>query len=216
MVEDIYKILVPSISAIIIAIATSIITAIITVNGERRKITTTEFKNKGADNQKNLLDVWSSVLLDPESFVPKVKKIFKENILNKNKEIKNISDKEIYTILMENTYIYSSKNTMRVVSYYMQHIFGKYKDNTTAGIFYVSKICAKLKYDFTGEKVSFITIILIKVNDLSIKQKTIFYSMNIFYKIPIYGLCIVGKIGRPKKKEVNQSTNEILEDKIVI
>jgi len=181
------KFIVPS----IIAIITSVIAAVITTNNERNKIITTGFKNEGISTQKSILELWSIILIDYESFYKIAKNYFehKIKIVNNNTDI-NITD--LIKMLIGDTYVYSSKKTIKIASDYMQYVCSHQNNNSAMiPLYYIAKLCSSLKYDFTGEKVSYISLFKIRINNLSLQYKIKLYLINIVYNISFIGKFII-------------------------
>lgn len=158
------KILIPIVGSLIIAFITSKVTAI----NERNKISTMHFKQEGVKSQKEILDVWSTILIqDYETTIIKAKKHYN---INNNK-----NDIDVFKLLMQDTILYCSKVTATKLANYMQHVYKKHNDNDKNYLFknilLTANVIKSLKYDFTGEKLRIIDIIKIKINDLTLVSK---------------------------------------------
>lgn len=172
-----------SIIQIIVTIIIAFITAYLTNINERKKQTTEFFKQEGIKIQKEMLDFWCSILFDD------YKNTIKRYINNNKCEIKNanqlVDENEITETMaikevQKNSYMYSSKLTLKYIGNYMQEIFkNSGKERTILQMFLVSKIICNMKYDYTGEKTTVMDLLKIKINDLDFKKKI---------KIHLYGI----------------------------
>ena len=170
---------------IIVTIIVAFITAFLTNSNERKKQTTVFFKQEGTKQQKEILNFWCSILFsDYESTINKyiknnTKRIMEDNNINKPNEI---TDTMAIKMVQKDSYMYSSKLTLKYIGNYMQEIFkNKDKQAIMKQMFLVGKIIANMKYDFTGEKTSVMDLLKIKINDLDIKKKIKIYWYEIKY-----------------------------------
>lgn len=102
-----------------------------------------------------------------------------ENNINKPNEI---TETMVIKIVQKDSYMYSSKLTIKYIGNYMQEIYKKKEEQEMMKqIYLVSKIIANMKYDFTGEKTSVMDLLKIKINDLDRKKKMKIYWDEIKY-----------------------------------
>ena len=93
-----------------------------------------------------------------------------------------ITDTMAIQLIQKDSYMYSSKLTLKYIGNYMQEIF-KNKENPAVmkQMFLVGKIICNMKYDFTGEKTSVMDLLKIKINDLDLKKKMKIYWYEFEY-----------------------------------
>lgn len=170
---------------LIVTIFIAFLTASFTNKNERKKQTTVFFKQEGIKEQKEILDFWCSILfMDYESTIKRyikdnTKRIMIENNINKPNEI---TDTMTIKLIQKDSYMYSSKLTLKYIGNYMQEIFkNKEKQNVIKQMFLVGKIISNMKYDFTGEKTSVMDLLKIKINDLDLNKKLRIYCYEIEY-----------------------------------
>jgi len=170
---------------LVITILIAFITAFFTNKNERKKQTTVFFKQEGIKEQKKILDFWCSILfMDYELTIKRyikdnAERIMSENDINKPNEI---TDTMAIKLIQKDSYMYSSKLTLKYIGIYMQEIFKNAgKTNGIIQTFLVGKIISNMKYDFTGEKTSVMDLLKIKMNDLDIRKKLKIYGYEIKY-----------------------------------
>ena len=161
------------------------ITEFFTNLNERKKQTTVFFKKEGIKVQEEMLDFWTSILFnDYKSSIKKYiekneKKIIKTNNLKSNNMI---TETMVIKEVQKDSYMYSSKVTLKYIGEYMQEIFKKRKkQRIILQMFLVGKIISNMKYDFTGEKTTVMDLLKIKINDLDFKKKVKIYLCEIKY-----------------------------------
>lgn len=171
---------------IAVTVFVAFITAFLTNLNERKKQTTVFFKQEGIKSQKLVLDFWCSILFsDYEKTIKRYisnneKRIIEENCINKSKEI---TDVMVVKLVQKDSYMYSSKSTIKYIGNYMQEIYkSSQKKNFMRQMFLVAKIISNMKYDFTGEKISVLNLLKIKINDLDYKKVLKIYWYQIQYK----------------------------------
>lgn len=171
----------------IVTIFIAFITAFLTNNNERKKQTTVFFKQEGIGEQKAILDFWSSVLfINYEATLKRYKKENLDRIMEENDIIdeEKIDDVDSFKLVQKDSYIYSSKLTLKYIGYYMQETFKEKKEQKSIlQIFLVGKIISNMKYDFTGERTSVLDLLKIKINDLDWHKKINIYWYEIKYFI---------------------------------
>ncbi len=171
-----------------ITIFIAFITAFFTNRNENRKQTTVFFKQEGIKEQKEILDFWCSILFtDYDATVKKYIREKSKRIMNENNIIRpnEITDTMAIKAVQKDSYMYSSKLTLKYIGSYMQEIFkSKEKQNIVEQMFLVGKIISNMKYDFTGEKTSVIDLLKIKINDLDLRKKLriYWYEVKYFFK----------------------------------
>lgn len=168
---------------ILVTVVIAFITAFFTNRNERKKQTTVFFKQEGIKEQKRILDFWSSILfMDYELTMNRYKMNNKERLIEENNIDKDseITDIMVVKLVQKDSYIYSSKLTLKYIGNYMQYVF-QGKSNAMEQMFLVSKIIGNMKYDFTGEKTSVIDLLKMKINDLSMKKRINIYWYEIKY-----------------------------------
>ncbi len=170
---------------VVVTIFVAFITAFFTNRNERKKQTTVFFKQEGIKEQKEILDFWCSILFtDYEATIKRyikenAKRIIDENNINKPNEI---TDTMAIKLVQKDSYMYSSKLTLKYIGSYMQEVFkNKEEQNIIKQMFLVGKIISNMKYDFTGEKTSVMDLLKIKINDLDLKKKLRIYCYEIEY-----------------------------------
>ena len=169
---------------ILVTIIVAFITAFLTNSNERKKQTTVFFKQEGIKLQEEILSFWCSILFnDYKNAINKyiknnAERIMKENNINESDEITEIM---VIKVAQKDSYMYSSKLTIKYIGNYMQEIYKKEEQEMMKQIYLVSKIIANMKYDFTGEKTSVMDLLKIKINDLDRKKKMKIYWYEIKY-----------------------------------
>lgn len=170
---------------IIVTVVIAFITAYLTNSNERKKQTTVFFKQEGIKVQKEMLDFWCSILFDDyENTIKRYINNNKQEIMNANQLEDENKITEIMAIkeVQKNSYMYSSKLTLKYIGNYMQEIFKNgEKQRTILQMFLVGKIISNMKYDFTGEKTTVMDLLKIRINDLDIKKKLKIYLYEIKY-----------------------------------
>lgn len=174
-----------SIIQIIVTVIIAFITAYLTNLNERKKQTTVFFKQEGIKVQKEMLDFWCSILFDDyENTIKRYINNNKQEIMNANQleDENKITETMAIKEVQKNSYMYSSKLTLKYIENYMQEIFKNgEKQRTILQMFLVGKIISNMKYDFTGEKTTVMDLLKIRINDLDIKKKLKIYLYEIKY-----------------------------------
>lgn len=170
---------------IVVTVIIAFITAYFTNLNERKKQTTVFFKQEGIKVQQEMLDFWCSILFsDYESGIKKYiddneKRIVRNNNLNSKAEI---TETMVIKEVQKDSYMYSSKITLKYIGDYMQEIFqNREKQRVMLQMFLVGKIISNMKYDFTGEKTTVMDLLRVKINDLDFKKKAKIYLCEIRY-----------------------------------
>ena len=111
---------------IVVTVMIAFITAYFTNLNERKKQTTVFFKQEGIKVQQEMLDFWCSILFsDYEIGIKKYiddneKRIVRNNNLNLKDEI---TETMVIKEVQKDSYMYSSKITLKYIGDYMQEIF---------------------------------------------------------------------------------------------
>lgn len=170
---------------IVVTVLIAFITAFLTNLNDRKKQTTVFFKQEGIKVQQEILEFWCSILFnDYQKTVNRyiknnTKRIMEENNINKPTEI---SETMAIQMIQKDSYMYSSKMTIKYIGIYMQEIYkNNNHSNAMRQIFLVTKIISSMKYDFTGEKTSVLNLLKIKINDLNFEKILKFYWYQIKY-----------------------------------
>lgn len=111
------------------------------------------------------------------------KRIVRNNNLNSKVEI---TETMVIKEVQKDSYMYSSKITLKYIGDYMQEIFqNREKQRVMLQMFLVGKTISNMKYDFTGEKTTVMDLLRIKINDLDFKKKSKIYLCEIrhFFKV---------------------------------
>lgn len=170
---------------IVVTIIIAFITAFLTNSNERKKQTTVFFKQEGIKTQQEILNFWCSILFyDYDSTINKYKKNNTKRIMEDNNITKpsEITDTMVVKVVQRDSYMYSSKITIKYIGNYMQEIFKeKEKPAIMNQMFLVSKIICNMKYDFTGERTSVMDLLKMKINDLDFKKKLKVYWYEVKY-----------------------------------
>ena len=170
---------------LLVTIIVAFITAFLTNSNERKKQTTVFLKQEGIKVQQENLNFWCSILFnDYQTSINKyindnTERIMKENNINEPNEI---TETMAIIVVQKDSYMYSSKSTIKYIGNYMQEIFKeREKQSLMKQMFLVSKIIANMKYDFTGERTSAMDVLKIKINDLDRNKKIKIYWYEIKY-----------------------------------
>lgn len=204
MLETLKGNLSPELSLKILEFITTIIiayiTAKITAKNAKKTLTTQYFKDEGVKTQESVLKFWCALLLNNFDIQTAYKKAF-----NPTKSIKK-SDADILIELHEESYIYCSSKTISAIKDYLQHLYKEdsindasdnhnsknpfkflkkliNKANVTTNFVLITRIISRMKYDFTGEKVDELNILMIKINDITISFKILFRIKLWLYNI---------------------------------
>ena len=187
----------------IVTIAVAYITAKLTLKNTKNSITTEHFKQKGVEIQENNLQFWCSILTTTyeEAIIEYIKRRNKINRDKKNKiqiKINNIQGKKeisqedqnkVLKIVQTESYIYSSKETIKAISSYAHNSFklNKQKSNNlfqqVKALVLPARIMSCMKKDFTGEKVDTLEILKMKITDWNLKRELIARFWLLFYYI---------------------------------
>lgn len=186
----------------IVTIIVAYITAKLTLKNTKKSITTEYFKQKGVEIQENNLQFWCSILtISYEEAM--IEYIEKRNKINQNDKIQikinNIQGKKVINEEEQNkvikniqteSYIYSSKATIKAIRSYLQNNYKFNKSKKSNNLFQQVKslvlsarIMSCMKNDFTGEKVDSLEILKMKITDWNFKRELIARFWLLFYYI---------------------------------
>lgn len=119
------------------------------------------FKQKGAEEQKEILNTWVKFMTNMEEMV----KQYSSQTHNGRKKMNQ---------LIHDTFMYGSDKTCILLALYSRHNYDNEEalnkeDELTAqkGVVYIAFIIASLKYDFTDEKIDPLLILQIQITDYS-------------------------------------------------
>lgn len=174
----------------LLTITVAFITSKITSNNERKKQATDYFKKEGTTQQKELLEFWCSILII--GYINHFNEYVEKNIdrlknIYKVESPKQLTDTQILQLVQRDSYMYSSKKTIKYIGKYMQAIFRNSNKKRTTKInieemVLVGKVISNMKFDFTNEKISIINLLKLKINDLDFKKRIqIFWYDKIIY-----------------------------------
>lgn len=202
MVEMIKKVLdndnAITVIGIVATILIAFITALLTARNTKRKTTNDFFKQEGIATQKKLLEFWSSTVMYGYEKALEVYGYKKEKNKKEVEMVNGIPRKELIIIqnVMQDSYIYSSKYTIKAMTEYQQYNFNK-KEQTKEekeaetefsknkklciNLILPARVIKRMKYDFTGEKIGTTEILKLKINDLSFQRKILMRFIIFFY-----------------------------------
>lgn len=152
----------------LITIILAFITSFLTVKNNQRKTASEFFKKEGIKVQERLLDFWTGLLMND----------FETNVDNYIKQA-NLKGKyntqDITKIILKESMLYSSKSTIKAIEAYQQYIFKNKLDkksgfDETRTLVLSLRVTKRMKYDFTGERVSEIDFLKVRINDLNFKK----------------------------------------------
>ena len=153
----------------LITIILAFITSFLTVKNNQRKTASEFFKKEGIKVQERLLDFWTGLLMnDLETNVDNY--IKQANLKGKY----NVQD--ITKIILKESMLYSSKSTIKAIGAYQQYIFKNKLEDKKSGfdetktLVVPLRVTKRMKYDFTGERVSEIDFLKVRINDLNFKK----------------------------------------------
>lgn len=153
----------------LITIILAFITSFLTVKNNQRKTASEFFKKEGIKVQERLLDFWTGLLMND----------FETNVDNYIKQA-NLKGKyntqDITKIILKESMLYSSKSTIKAIGAYQQYIFKNKLEDKKSGfdetktLVLPLRVTKRMKYDFTGERVSEIDFLKVRINDLNFKK----------------------------------------------
>lgn len=164
-----------------ITIIVAFITSFLTTKSNQKKMTSEYFKKEGIKIQERLLEFWSGLLVfDFDTNIDNYKKSAKLN--------KNLIGYDVLKIIQKDSILYSSKSTIKAIGTYQQYVYknkqiiDKNSDiKTIQSIIVPLRVAKRMKYDFTGEKLSELDLIKIRINDLNIKKIILAYCFIFYY-----------------------------------
>ena len=170
-----------SVIGFFITIIVAFITSFLTTKSNQKKTTSEYFKKEGIKIQERLLEFWSGLLVfDFDTNIANYKQVAKLN--------KNLIGSDVVKNIQKDSILYSSKSTIKAIGTYQQFV---YKNNQTTdkcsdiktiqSIIVPLRVTKRMKYDFTGEKLSELDFIKIRINDLNIKKIILAYYFIFYY-----------------------------------
>lgn len=170
-----------SVIGFFITIIVAFITSFLTTKSNQKKTISEYFKKEGIKIQERLLEFWSGLLVfDFDTNIDNYKKSAKLN--------KNLIGPDVVKSIQKDSILYSSKSTIKAIGTYQQYA---YKNNQITdkssdikiiqSIIVPLRVAKRMKYDFTGEKLSELDLIKIRINDLNIKKIILAYYFIIYY-----------------------------------
>lgn len=170
-----------SIIGFFITIIVAFITSFLTTKSNQKKTTSEYFKKEGIKIQERLLEFWRGLLVfDFDTNIANYKQVAKLN--------KNLIGSDVVKNIQKDSILYSSKSTIKAIGTYQQFV---YKNNQTTdkcsdiktiqSIIVPLRVTKRMKYDFTGEKLSELDFIKIRINDLNIKKIILAYYFIFYY-----------------------------------
>lgn len=170
----------------ITTIIVSFITAYLTSKNSKKQLTSEFYKKEGIKIQEKILDFWSSLLIFDFDYAMSKYKV-------ETKLVSNTEDVIVIKNILRDSYIYSSKATIKAISRYQQYIFKNkdipYKEKRNSvfesmNILIISaRIIKRMKYDFTGEKVDELELLKMKLNDFDFKKRFVSRILIIYYNL---------------------------------
>jgi hypothetical protein len=166
----------------------SFITALLTTRTHKKNATTEYFKKDGISIQQKLLKFWSGTLTNGY-----------DNALSEykadSKTIK-LTESDLIKKIMQEAYMYSSKSTIKALASYQTYNFKtkKIKNKrieTINAIILPSRIIKRMRYDFTGEQVSTIDLLKIKINNMNFIKLIIANLLLLYYFLKEHILLII-------------------------
>ena len=170
-----------SVIGFFITIIVAFITSFLKTKSNQKKTISEYFKKEGIKIQERLLEFWSGLLVfDFDTNIDNYKKSAKLN--------KNLIGPDVVKSIQKDSILYSSKSTIKAIGTYQQYA---YKNNQITdkssdikiiqSIIVPLRVAKRMKYDFTGEKLSELDLIKIRINDLNIKKIILAYYFIIYY-----------------------------------
>lgn len=153
----------------LITIILAFITSFLTVKNNQRKTASEFFKKEGIKVQERLLDFWTGLLMnDLETNV--------DNYIKQANLKGKYNTQDITKIILKESMLYSSKSTIKAIEAYQQYIFKNKLEDKKSGfdetrtLVLSLRVTKRMKYDFTGERVSEIDFLKVRINDLNFKK----------------------------------------------
>ena len=137
-------------------------------------MTSEYFKKEGIKIQERLLEFWSGLLFfDLDTNI--------KNYINIAKLNNQLESTEVIKIIQKESIQYSSKSTIKAIGTYQQYSYKKKKKRklllnengdirSVQNLIVPLRVTKRMKYDFTGERLSELDLIRIRINDLNFKK----------------------------------------------
>ena len=177
-----------SIIGFFVTIIVAFITSFLTTKSNQKKMTSEYFKKEGIKIQERLLEFWSGLLFfDLDTNI--------KNYINIAKLNKQLESTEVIKIIQKESIQYSSKSTIKAIGTYQQYSYKNKKKRklllnengdirSVQNLIVPLRVTKRMKYDFTGERLSELDLIRIRINDLNFK-KIILVKYFLYIKIKI-------------------------------
>ena len=175
-----------SIIGFCVTIIVVFLTSYLTTKSNQKKMVSESFKREGIKIQERLLEFWSGILCYD---IEQCYSYYKKNAKLSN----NITNLEIIKLLHKDGIMYSSSSTIKAIGTYQQYSYKiAHRENKdyddSSNIFGVMeslivplRVLKRMKYDFTGEKVSELDLLRVKLNDWDFSKALVSYLIIIYY-----------------------------------
>lgn len=163
---------VTTIIGFIVTILVAFVTSFFTSKRNQKEIISNYFKKESIEVQKRLLDFWTNILMFDFNTAL-------NSYADNAKLSKDISVEDLIKFMYKECVLYSSKATLKAIGTYQQYIYKNNKidkngisnnDTIIKNLILPLMVTKRMKYDFTGEKISPIDLLRIKINDLDNKK----------------------------------------------
>lgn len=174
-----------SIIGFFVTIIVAFITSFLTTKSNQKKMTSEYFKKEGIKIQERLLEFWSGLLFfDLDTNI--------KNYINIAKLNKQLESTEVIKIIQKESIQYSSKSTIKAIGTYQQYSYKNKKKRklllnengdirSVQNLIVPLRVTKRMKYDFTGERLSELDLIRIRINDLNFKKIILVKYFIIYY-----------------------------------
>lgn len=156
----------------IVTILVAFVTSFFTSKRNQKEIISNYFKKESIEVQKRLLDFWTNILMFDFNTAL-------NSYADNAKLSKDISVEDLIKFMYKECVLYSSEATLKAIGTYQQYIYKNNKidknsisnnDTIIKNLILPLMVTKRMKYDFTGEKISPIDLLRIKINDLDNKK----------------------------------------------
>lgn len=177
-----------SIIGFCVTIIVVFLTSFLTSKSNQKRMVSETFKNEGIKVQERLLEFWSNLLcgtLDDGYLC----------YTNKSEAYGKLKKEDIVNMVQKEGIMYSSKSTIKAIATYQQYTYKSLKNaeekkskkgnvfKTMETLIVPLRVLKRMKYDFTGEKVSEVDLLRIRLNDWNVFKWVISYYYIIYYYI---------------------------------
>lgn len=175
-----------SIIGFFVTIIVAFITSFLTTKSNQKKMTSEYFKKEGIKIQERLLEFWSGLLFfDLDTNI--------KNYINIAKLNKQLESTEVIKIIQKESIQYSSKSTIKAIGTYQQYSYKNKKKRklllnengdirSVQNLIVPLRVTKRMKYDFTGERLSELDLIRIRINDLNFKKIVKYFIIYYYLK----------------------------------